>query len=209
MNALILVDLQNDFTPSGALPVPEGDSIVPLSNQLQQKFDLVVATQDWHPSDHQSFAIQHEGRQPGELIDLHGIPQVLWPVPFVQETEEAQFIFNLDHSKVKRVFHKGQNPRIDSYSGFFDNDHQSSTGMGEYLRELEDEVFAVGLATDYCVHFTATDATEIEFRTIVISDATRGVNLQKGDVDRALVALQEQEVRILLSSELPRSLTKI
>ena len=186
-----------------------GDSIVPLINQLQQKFDLVVATQDWHPSDHQSFAIQHEGRQPGELIDLHGIPQVLWPIHCVQETEGAQFISNLDQSKVIRVFRKGQNPSIDSYSGFFDNDHQSSTGMGEYLRELEDEVFAVGLATDYCVHFTATDATEIEFRTIVISDATRGVNLQKGDVDRALVALQEQEVRILLSSELPRSLTKI
>ena len=204
MNALILVDLQNDFTPSGALPVPEGDSIVPLINQLQQKFDLVVATQDWHPADHQSFAIQHEGKQPGELIDLHGIPQVLWPTHCVQETEGAQFISSLDQSKVKRVFRKGQNPRIDSYSGFFDNDHQSSTGMGEYLREQGvDEVFVVGLATDYCVRFTAADAAELGFRTIVISDATRGVNLQKRDVDRALVALQEQGVRILLSSELP------
>ena len=204
MNALILVDLQNDFTPSGALPVPEGDSIVLLINQLQQKFDLVVATQDWHPADHQSFAIQHEGKQPGELIDLHGIPQVLWPIHCVQETEGAQFISSLDQSKVKRVFRKGQNPRIDSYSGFFDNDHQSSTGMGEYLREQGvDEVFVVGLATHYCVSFTAADAVELGFRTIVISDATRGVNLQKGDVDRALVALQEQGVRILLSSELP------
>jgi len=204
MNALILVDLQNDFTPSGALSVPGGDSIVPLINQLQQKFDLVVATQDWHPADHQSFAIQHEGKQPGELIDLHGIPQVLWPIHCVQETEGAQFISSLDQSKVKRVFRKGQNPRIDSYSGFFDNDHQSSTGMGEYLREQGvDEVFVVGLPTDYCVRFTAADAAELGFRTIVISDATRGVNLQKGDVDRALVALQEQGVRILLSSELP------
>ena len=203
MNALILVDLQNDFTPSGVLPIPEGDSIVPLINQLQQKFDLVVATQDWHPADHQSFAIQHEGKQPGELIDLHGIPQVLWPIHCVQETEGAQFISNLDQSKVKRVFRKGQNPRIDSYSGFFDNDHQSSTGMGEYLREQGvDEVFVVGLATDYCVSFTAADAAELGFRTIVISDATRGVNLQKRDVDLALVALQEQGVRILLSSEL-------
>ena len=204
MNALILVDLQNDFTPSGALPVPEGDSIVPLINQLQQKFDLVVATQDWHPVDHQSFAIQHEGKQPGELIDLHGIPQVLWPIHCVQETEGAQFISNLDQSKVIRVFRKGQNPSIDSYSGFFDNDHQSSTGMGEYLREQGvDEVFVVGLPTDYCVRFTAADAAELGFRTIVISDATRGVNLQKRDVDRVLVALQEQGVRILLSSELP------
>ena len=177
---------------------------VPLINQLQQKFDLVVATQDWHPADHQSFAIQHEGKQPGELIDLHGIPQVLWPIHCVQETEGAQFISSLDQSKVKRVFRKGQNPRIDSYSGFFDNDHQSSTGMGEYLREQGvDEVFVVGLPTDYCVRFTAADAAELGFRTIVISDATRGVNLQKGDVDRALVALQEQGVRILLSSELP------
>ena len=204
MNALILVDLQNDFTPSGAFPVPEGDSIVPLINQLQQKFDLVVATQDRHPSDHQSFAVQHEGRQPGELIDLYGIPQVLWPIHCVQETEGAQFISNLDQSRVKRVFRKGQNPRIDSYSGFFDNDHQSSTGMGEYLREQGiDEVFVVGLATDYCVRFTAADAAELGFRTIVISDATRGVNLMTGDVDHALVALQEQGVRILLSSELP------
>ena len=125
MNALILVDLQNDFTPSGALPVPEGDSIVPLINQLQQKFDLVVATQDWHPADHQSFAIQHEGKQLGELIDLHGIPQVLWPSHCVQETEGAKFISSPDQSKVKRVFRKGQNPSIDSYSGFFDNDHQA------------------------------------------------------------------------------------
>ena len=108
MNALILVDLQNDFTPSGALPVPEGDSIVPLINQLQQKFDLVVATQDWHPSDHQSFAIQYEGGQPGELIDLHEIPQVLWPIHCVQETEGAQFISNLDQSRVERVFRKGK-----------------------------------------------------------------------------------------------------
>ena len=138
------------------------------------------------------------------MIDLHGIPQVLWPIHCVQETEGAQFISSLDQSKVKRVFRKGQNPRIDSYSGFFDNDHQSSTGMGEYLREQGvDEVFVVGLPTDYCVRFTAADAAELGFRTIVISDATRGVNLQKGDVDRALVALQEQGVRILLSSELP------
>ena len=133
MNALILVDLQNDFTPSGALPVPEGDSIVPLINQLQQKFDLVVATQDWHPADHQSFAIQHEGKQPGELIDLHGIPQVLWPIHCVQETEGAQLISNLDQSKVKRVFHKGKNPRIDSYSGFFDNNHQSREWESIYV----------------------------------------------------------------------------
>ena len=116
------------------------------------------------------------------MIDLHGIPQVLWPIHCVQETEGAQFISNLDQSKVTRVFRKGQNPSIDSYSGFLDNDHQSSTGMGEYLREQGvDEVFVVGLATDYCVRFTAADAAEFGLRTIVISDATRGVNLQKGD----------------------------
>ena len=113
------------------------------------------------------------------MIDLHGIPQVLWPIYCVQETEGAQFISSLDHSKVKRVFRKGQNPRIDSYSGFFDNDHQSSTGTGEYLLEQGvDEVFVVGLPTDYCVRFAAADAAELGFRTIVISDATRGVNLQ-------------------------------
>ena len=182
--------------PVGRSQFPEGgDSIVPLINQLQQKFDLVVATQDWHPSDHHSFAIQHEGRQPGEWNDLYRIPQVLWPIHCVQETAGAQFISNLDQSKFKRVFRKGQNPSIDSYSGFFDNDDQSSTGMGEYLREqVVDEVFVVGLTTDYCVRFTAADAAEFGLRTIVISDATRGVNLQKGDVDRALVALQEQGV---------------
>lgn len=208
MNALILVDLQNDFTPTGALPVPEGDAIVPLINQLQPRFDLVVATQDWHPADHQSFAIQHEGRHPGELIELHGLPQVLWPVHCVQESAGANFIASLDQTRIAKVFRKGQDPRIDSYSGFFDNDHRSSTGMGEYLRtQGVKEVYVVGLATDYCVRFTAADAAQLGFATTVIVDATRGVNLQAGDAEQALTDLRAQGVQTRLSSELPDSST--
>jgi nicotinamidase/pyrazinamidase len=203
MHALLLVDLQNDFTPSGALPVPEGDTIVPLINELQPRFELVVATQDWHPAEHESFAVHHEGKSPGEVIQLHGLTQVLWPVHCVQESAGADFIPTLDRSRVAQIFRKGQNPRVDSYSGFFDNDRQSATGLESFLRERGvQEVSVVGLATDYCVKYTAADAARLGFGTTVLTDATRGVNLQRGDVEKALVDLREQGVRTITSAEL-------
>lgn len=203
MKALILVDIQNDFVPGGALPVKEGDQIVPLVNAIQAGFELVVATQDWHPPEHESFAANHPGREVGEVIDLHGLQQVLWPVHCVQHSWGADFVPELDRSRVARVFHKGTDPHIDSYSGFFDNGHRKATGLGDYLREKGvEEVYIVGLATDYCVKFTALDACSLGFRTYVIADACRGVNLQPNDSQLALQAMREAGAHIIQSNEL-------
>ena len=187
MNALILVDIQNDFLPGGALAVPEGDLIVPLVNNLLPQYDLRVATQDWHPADHASFAANHPGRSMYESIDLDGLPQTLWPVHCVQNTGGALFAPGLDTRRVSRVFPKGMNARIDSYSGLFDNGHRAATGMGDWLKSQGVTALDVaGLATDYCVKFTVLDALAEGFKVKVITQACRGVNLTGGDVDRAL-----------------------
>ena len=202
MNALILVDLQNDFVPGGALPVPEGDVIVPVINQLQSRFELVVATQDWHPPGHGSFAASHPGKRVYDVIDLHGLPQVLWPVHCVQGTPGAEFVPGLDRSRIARVFQKGTDPAIDSYSGFFDNGHRKATGLGDYLKAAGAcAVYLCGLATDYCVKFTALDARQLGFDTFLIEDATRGVNVKPGDVDRALGEMREAGVRVVTSGD--------
>jgi len=198
MNALILVDVQNDFCPGGALPVPEGDQVVPVINRLQARFDLVVATQDWHPADHGSFAANHPGKKAGEVIDLDGLPQILWPVHCVQQTPGAELHPELDKSRIARVFRKGVDPRVDSYSGFFDNGHRRSTGLDEYLKQQGvDEVHIAGLATDYCVKFTALDAVALGLRTFLLEDACRGVNLRPGDVERALDELRGHGVAVV------------
>jgi nicotinamidase/pyrazinamidase len=203
MNTLIIVDLQNDFLPGGALPVPEGDRIVPVVNSLQLRFDLVVATQDWHPADHGSFAANHPGRSPGEVIDLQGLPQILWPIHCVQESSGADFAPGLDRSRWDRVFQKGTDPAIDSYSGFHDNGHRQSTGLGDYLREKKvTDVYVVGLATDYCVKFTVLDALQMGFRTHLIEDACRGVNLQPGDVSAAVEVMRAAGARIVDSKSI-------
>ncbi len=191
MKTLLLIDIQNDFLPGGALAVPEGDLIVPMVNDLMPQFDLVVATQDWHPAEHGSFAANHPGRRPYESIDLDGLPQVLWPVHCVQNTGGALFAPGLQTRGVARVFPKGMNPRIDSYSGLFDNGHRASTGMGEWLREQGvTELWVAGLATDYCVKFTVLDALEQGFRVHVLTRACRGVELSPGDCQRAFEAMQ-------------------
>ncbi|MDB6156227.1 MAG: Nicotinamidase [Chthoniobacteraceae bacterium] len=203
MNALILVDIQNDFLPGGALAVPQGDLIVPVVNRLQPCFDLVVATQDWHPCEHGSFAANHPLREPGELIELNGLPQRLWPIHCVQTTSGAEFAPGLNREKWDRVFVKGVDPAIDSYSGFFDNGHRQSTGLGEYLRSKDvTAVFVVGLATDYCVKFTVLDALTLGFKTHLIEDACRGVNLEPGDVDRALDEMRAAGASILKADQL-------
>jgi nicotinamidase/pyrazinamidase len=204
MNALILVDLQNDFVPGGALPVAEGDAIVPLINSLQPRFDLVVATQDWHPRDHGSFAVNHPGTNVYDEIELAGLPQVLWPVHCVQGTPGAAFVPTLDMSRVARTFRKGTDPALDSYSGFFDNGHRKATGLGDYLREHDvDRVYVCGLATDYCVKATALDARQLGFETFLIEDATRGVNLPPGNVARAIEAMRAAGVQIVQSQAVP------
>jgi nicotinamidase/pyrazinamidase len=203
MKALIIVDLQNDFCPGGALPVPEGDRVVEVINRIQPRFDLVVATQDWHPADHGSFAANHPGRRPGERIELAGQPQILWPVHCVQGSPGAELHPGLDRSRIARVFRKGADPSVDSYSGFFDNGHRSSTGLGEYLKDQGvTEVCLCGLATDYCVKFTALDAVGLGFTAHLIEDACRGVELRQGDVRRAIDEMRKQGVTILQAGQL-------
>jgi len=195
MNALIIVDVQNDFCSGGALPVPEGDRVVEAINRMQPKFDLVAATQDWHPTDHGSFAANHPGHSPGEQIELAGLPQILWPVHCVQGTWGAELHAGLDRSRIARVFHKGTDPGVDSYSGFFDNGRRTSTGLGEYLKDQGvTDVYVCGLATDYCVKATALDAAASGFKTHLLEDGCRGVELQPGDIERAIDAMREQGV---------------
>lgn len=200
MDALLLVDIQNDFLPGGALAVPDGDQVVPVANALIPRFKLVVATKDWHPADHGSFAANHEGRSIGEVIHLEGLPQILWPVHCVHETRGAAFAPGLDVDRVNHIVLKGLDCRIDSYSGFFDNGRRHSTGLEDYLRSNHvGRVFVMGLATDYCVKFTALDARTLGFETILVTDGCRGVNLQPGDVDRAIAEMREAGVELMTS----------
>ena len=206
MKALVLVDIQNDFLPGGALEVPQGDEVIPVANRIQPDFDLVVATQDWHPPDHGSFAASHPGKRPGAVIELDGLEQILWPVHCVQETPGAALVEALDLTRVARVFVKGTDPAIDSYSGFFDNGHRKATGLGDFLRKRGvDEIYIVGVATDYCVKFTALDAAELGFETSLIVDGCRGVNLEAGDVDKALAEMERAGVKLVESSRLAPS----
>ena len=203
MKALLLVDLQNDFLPGGALGVPRGDEIIPLANRLQPKFEFVVATQDWHPADHVSFAANHPGKKTGEVVPLDGTQQVLWPVHCVEHTPGAELAAALDKRRIRKVFVKGADPQIDSYSGFYDNGRRRSTGLGEYLREQGvEEVYVAGLATDYCVKATALDSVDLGFKTWLIEDACRGVNLSPGDAERAIEAMQAAGVKLVSSEEL-------
>ncbi len=184
LNALILVDIQNDFCPGGSLAVREGDQIVPLVNELQKHFALVVATKDWHPAGHSSF-------------------ETLWPPHCVQETAGAEFVAELDTSRIARVFLKGTDSGVDSYSGFFDNEHKRATGLGDYLKERGvTDVTIVGLATDYCVKFTALDAISLGFKTTVVADACRGVEVNEGDTARAIEEMAAAGVQITESREL-------
>jgi nicotinamidase/pyrazinamidase len=177
MNALIIVDVQNDFLPGGALAVKEGDVIIPVINNLQNKFDLVVATQDWHPFDHKSFASSHPGKKVFEEINLDGLPQILWPGHCVQETGGAQFSSLLHTGKIEAIFRKGMDINIDSYSGFFDNGKKKATGMGAYLKGRGiTRIYVAGLAADYCVNFTALDGLELGFESAIITDATRAID---------------------------------
>ena len=203
MNALIIVDLQNDFLPGGALAVPRGDEVIPLANELQRRFDLVVATQDWHPPDHGSFAANHPGKTPGDRIILDGIEQILWPVHCVQETHGAEFAASFDTSRIAHVFHKGTDPRIDSYSTFFDNAHRRETGLADYLKERSiRNIYLMGLALDYCVKYSTLDAHQLGFNAHIILDGCRGIALEPGDIDRALDEMKRVGAILLQSRDL-------
>lgn len=207
--ALILVDIQNDFLPGGALAVPNGDAVIPLANQLVDRFDHIIATQDWHPANHGSFASQHEGKSVGEVIELNGLPQVLWPDHCVQETNGAKFSEALNLPSNAHVFPKGMDVRVDSYSGFFDNGQRNSTGLGDHLRDAGiQRVFVMGLATDYCVKFTAIDAKRLGFDTHLIEDGCRGVELKAGDIAQAISEMRDAGIQITDSQTL-QSHTKL
>ena len=203
MKALIIVDLQNDFLPGGALPVPQGDQVISLANELPRRFELVLATQDWHPPDHGSFAANHPGKKPGDHVVLDGIEQILWPVHCVQNTHGAEFAFAFDKSRIAHVFHKGIERNIDSYSTFFDNAHRRHTGLAHYLRKRSiKDVYLMGLALDYCVKYSALDARKLGLTTHVILDGCRGIDLKPGDIDRALDEMKRAGAIILKSGDL-------
>ncbi len=177
MKALIIVDLQNDFLPGGALEVPMGDVIIPLINKLQERFPLVVATQDWHPANHGSFASSHRNKKVFDKITLGGIEQILWPDHCVQGTIGAELSGKLNTVAIEGLFRKGTNPDIDSYSGFFDNGKKKSTGLTGYLKEKDViDTYICGLAGDFCVGYTALDSIDVGFNTFYIRDATKPID---------------------------------
>lgn len=177
--ALIVVDVQNGFTPGGNLAVANADQIIPTINQLGQYFENIVITQDWHPENHISFANNHEGKKPYDTIQLDYGMQVLWPSHCVQNTKDAELHPDLNLPTAQLIIRKGFHSHIDSYSAFMEADHQTTTGLAGYLRERGiNTVYVVGIATDFCVAWTAIDAAQLGFKSFVISDATKGIDLQ-------------------------------
>lgn len=203
MTTLLIVDMQNDFMPGGALGVPGADEIIPILNKIIPKFSLVVATQDWHPADHTSFAKNHPGKKEGEKVDVDGISQILWPVHCVRNSKGAELVSRLNKEAIASIFYKGTDKRIDSYSAFFDNAHRRATGLYDYLesREIE-EIYIAGVATDYCVLYSVLDALELGLKVHVISDACRGIDLYPGDVEAAFTKMVERGAHITPSTAL-------
>lgn len=179
MKTLLIIDVQNDFIPRGSLSVPDGDKIVPIINAMQHKFDLVVASQDWHPEDHVSFASNHEGKSEFDEIKIHGKPQTLWPNHCVQGTEGADFHPDLDTKRWEAIFRKGTDKEIDSYSAFYDNGHLKSTGLAGYLKEKgTSQLFLCGLAADICVYYSIYDAFKEGFACFFIEDASKALDTE-------------------------------
>lgn len=197
--ALIVIDVQNDFCPGGALAVTDGDAVVPVANRMMQRFDHVVLTQDWHPADHSSFAANNPGHDPFSLIDMPYGPQVLWPVHCVQGSTGAAFHSDLETDRANLIIRKGYRSKIDSYSAFFENDHATTTGLAGYLRERAVEhLIMVGLATDFCVRFSAADATKLGFKVTLLEDACRAIDLD-GSLAAAKAELTEHGVIVTTS----------
>lgn len=180
MKALVIIDMQNDFIPGGSLAVTDGETIIPIINKLQEKFELVLATQDWHPRDHSSFAKNHPGKKEFENIQINKLEQTLWPVHCVQNSFGAEFHTDLNTQKFEAIFRKGTNKEMDSYSGFFDNAHLKSTGLAGYLEDKGvSTLYFCGLAADYCVYYSIMDALNEGFEAILIEDATKAISEEK------------------------------
>jgi nicotinamidase/pyrazinamidase len=200
--ALLVVDVQNDFCPGGALAVRDGDDVVPAINALMPRFPLVVATQDWHPAGHASFASSHPGCKPLDVIDLDGISQVLWPDHCVQGTAGADLHPELERYFFRAVIRKGTDPRVDSYSAFRDNHREHPTGLAGLLHELSvGHVVIVGLTTDYCAATSARDAVELGFSAEILLPATRPVGAPPGHTERTLAELRK--IGVILRDTLP------
>jgi nicotinamidase/pyrazinamidase len=205
MKALLLVDIQNGFCPGGNLPVTDGDAIVPVANRLIREggYDVITASQDWHPADHGSFASQHPGKKPFDMGELSGEPQVMWPDHCVQETPDAEFHPDLDTDQIDYIQQKGENPAVDSYSAFRDNDRAALTGLAGYLKAQQvTELDVCGLATDYCVKFSALDARDMlpDVKVRFVSDASRGID-PKGVAD-AIEEMRARGISIVISAEI-------
>ena len=195
-HALIVIDVQNDFCPGGALAVSDGDAIVPGINALMPEFDAIVLTQDWHPAGHSSFASQHEGKAPLDLVEMPYGPQVLWPDHCVQGSAGAGFHPDLKTDRADLIVRKGFNPLIDSYSAFFENDHTTPTGLEGYLRTRGiGSLTMVGLATDFCVNYSAVDAARLGFRVTVIQDLCRAID-HDGSLATARAGMQDAGVKL-------------
>lgn len=202
--ALLIIDVQNDFCPGGTLAVKDGDRIVPVINHIMRKFPRVVATQDWHPENHISFARNHPGKKVYDVIDVKGINQMLWPVHCVAGTKGAEFHPELNRTMIHIIVRKGTNPNIDSYSAFMENDKKTITGLDGYVKRLcIQQVYLCGLATDYCVFYSAMDAQRSGFETSVIIDACRGIDEPKGNVDKVLNTMKNNGIKIINSAALP------
>lgn len=201
--ALILVDLQNDFCEGGSLAAPDGSGIMPVANRLAPVFELVIATKDWHPKNHKSFAANHPGHQVGDIITLGKMKQFLWPIHCEQGSRGAEFHPKLDVNGIHKIVFKGTHSEIDSYSAFYDNEHQRSTGLTEFLREQGvEEVYIMGLVTEYCVKYSAIDAMRDGFKVTVISDGIRAVNVKPNDGEDAIIEMKKLGINFIESNDL-------
>ncbi len=197
MKTLIITDVQNDFLPGGALGIPGSDAIVEIINQMMPPFNHIVATQDWHPPHHVSFASTHH-KKVGEVIQVNGVEQILWPDHCLQHSRGADFSPKLHRERIEAIFHKGTDPKIDSYSTFFDNARKRHTGLADYLHKHHlKELYFVGLATDYCVLYSVLDALDLGFNAWVIKEACRAINLKPGDEEKALEKMRSKGAKII------------
>lgn len=200
--ALVIVDVQNDFCPGGNLAVDDGDAVISVINEISHRYSIVVATKDWHPQGHISFASTHPGKKPFDTITIHGEPQLLWPDHCIQGSSGAELHPRLDTRPIDLILHKGSSPVLDSYSAFFENDHSTPTGLDYYLRGFEcRELHFCGLATDVCVRASVMDALRIGYRCNLLADAVRGVDSPRGSVQEAIDAMKSAGAAILQSAE--------
>jgi nicotinamidase/pyrazinamidase len=199
--ALIIVDLQNDFLPGGALGVKDGNLIIPIINKLQLKFSTVIATRDWHPKNHISFASTHNYK-PGDFVFVEGFKQELWPDHCIQNTEGAQFSENFDSSRATFIVSKGVDPFVDSYSAFFDNQRKRSTGLDVFLKEKGiEQLYFSGLTTEFCIRYSVIDAVSLGFDVYVFEDAIKPVSLKPRDEERAILEMKQMGAHFLQTIE--------